>query len=50
MAFVVVSFVVSDGLRSTFDAIVQDANASIDVQVRASTEFDEVDFGQTNFD
>ena len=50
VAFVVASFVLSDGLRATFNAIVEDANASVDAQVRAASDFDEVDFGLVSFD
>jgi putative ABC transport system permease protein len=50
VAFVVASFVLSDGLRSTFNTIVEDANANVDASVRAEVEFDEVQFGVSSFD
>jgi putative ABC transport system permease protein len=50
VSFVVASFVLSDGLRRTFDNIVQDANANVDVEVRAAEEFTEVAFGVQRID
>ncbi len=50
VAFVVASFVLTDGLRATFDAIVEDANSDIDATVRAETDFDEVGFQAQTFD
>ena len=50
VAFVVASFVLSDGLRSTFNAIVEDANANVDASVRADAEFEEVQFASISFD
>ena len=44
VSFVVSSFVLTDGLSKTFDAIVEDSNAGLDAQVRAKAEFEEVDF------
>ncbi|MDH3731184.1 MAG: FtsX-like permease family protein [Acidimicrobiia bacterium] len=44
VAFVVASFVLSDGLRATFNAIVEDVSADIDATVRAEGDFDEVAF------
>ena len=44
VSFVVASLVLTDGLLDTFDQIVEDANAGIDVQVRASDEFAETQF------
>lgn len=41
VSFVVASFVVKDGLMRTFDNLVEDANAAIDVEVRARDEFSE---------
>ncbi len=40
VAFVVASFVLSDGLRATFNTIVEDANSEIDATVRSETDFD----------
>ena len=50
VAFVVASFVLADGLRATFDAIVEDVNADVDATVRAESDFDEVVFQQQTFD
>lgn len=50
VSFVVASFVLSDGLRRTFDNIVTDANEQVDVEVRAAEEFTEVDFTMQRFD
>lgn len=44
VSFVVASFVLTDGLRATFDAIVTDANEGIDAQVQARSQFEEVQF------
>ncbi len=44
VSFVVSSFVLTDGLTKTFDAIVEDSNSGLDAQVRASVEFEEVAF------
>jgi len=44
VSFVVASFVLTDGLIRTFDELVEDANADVDVEVRARSEFDEIDF------
>lgn len=40
VAFVVGSFVISDGLRSTFDEIVEGINADVDAEVRGAAAFD----------
>ena len=50
VAFVVASFVLSDGLRSTFNSIVEDANVNVDASVRADAEFEEVQFASISFD
>ena len=50
VSFVVASFVLTDGLTKTFDTIVADANADVDVEVRASDDFDEVAFGVRTID
>ena len=50
VSFVVASFVLTDGLMKTFDTIVADANADVDVEVRASDDFDEVEFGVRTID
>ena len=50
VSFVVASFVLSDGLRRTFDNIVTDANAAVDVEVRAAEEFEEVQFTMRRID
>ncbi len=44
VSFVVSSFVLTDGLRSTFNELIDDAYAGTDVQVQARGEFDEVLF------
>ena len=44
VSFVVASFVLTDGLRSTFNAIIDDASAEVDAQVRARSDFTEVEF------
>ena len=44
VSFVVASFVLTDGLRATFNTIVADANAGLDAQVQAASGFDEVQF------
>ena len=49
VSFVVASFVLTDGLRATFDNIVVDASEGVDAEVRARTEFDESDFVATTF-
>ncbi len=41
VAFVVASFVISDGLSDTFDEIVEGINADLDAEVRAATDFDD---------
>ena len=50
VSFVVASFLLGDGLRRTFDNIVQDSNANVDVEVRAAEDFEEVDFAMPRFD
>jgi putative ABC transport system permease protein len=50
VSFVVASFVLTDGLTRTFETIVEDANAQVDVEIRASDTFSEVDFGDRPFD
>lgn len=50
VSFVVASFVMTDGLRATFDNIVTDANADVDLEVRARSNFDEVQFSQNPID
>ncbi len=50
VSFVVASFVLTDGLTRTFNSIVQDANAAVDVEVRASDDFAEVDLGDRPID
>ncbi|NNF70372.1 MAG: ABC transporter permease [Acidimicrobiia bacterium] len=50
VSFVVSSFVLTDGLLKTFDNIVEDANAEVDAEVRASSEFAEVEFTYRPFD
>ena len=42
VSFVVASFVVKDGLMRTFNTIVEDANAAVDVEIRARDEFAEI--------
>lgn len=44
VSFVVASFVLTDGLRSTFDAISTDSYSDVDAQVLARSDFDEVAF------
>lgn len=44
VSFVVASFVLTDGLRSTFDDIIAEGFAGTDVQVQAESDFDEVMF------
>ena len=44
VGFVVASFVLRDGLKETFNGLVEDINADTDVQVRGVTEFSETDF------
>lgn len=44
VSFVVSSFVLTDGLGRTFDAIVEDSNSGLDAKVRAAAEFEEVNF------
>ena len=39
VSFVVSSFVLTDGLTKTFDAIVEDSNSGLDAQVRARVDF-----------
>lgn len=50
VSFVVASFVLSDGLRRTFENIVADANEEVDVEVRAAEEFTEVEFTMQRID
>ncbi len=50
VSFVVASFVLTDGLTRTFNTIVEDANAEVDVEVRASDEFAEIDLGDRPID
>jgi putative ABC transport system permease protein len=50
VSFVVASFVLTDGLTRTFDHIVEQANAEIDVQVRAKAGFDEIAIGDQRID
>ncbi len=50
VSFVVASFVLTDGLTRTFDTIIEDANAEVDVEIRARDEFSEVDLGDRPFD
>lgn len=50
VSFVVSSFVLTDGLTRTFNGIVEDANAGIDVQVRAEAGFDEIAVGDQRID
>jgi ABC-type antimicrobial peptide transport system permease subunit len=42
VSFVVSSFVLTDGLLRTFNNIVEDANAELDIEVSGRNEFDEV--------
>ena len=44
VSFVVASFVLTDGLTKTFDAIVTDSLSEVDAQVVAKSEFDEIAF------
>ncbi|NNE74381.1 MAG: ABC transporter permease [Acidimicrobiales bacterium] len=44
VSFVVASFVLTDGLRSTFNEIIDEGFAGTDVQVQAVSDFDEVMF------
>ncbi|MEO1063948.1 MAG: FtsX-like permease family protein, partial [Actinomycetota bacterium] len=41
VGFVVGAFVIRDGLKETFDGIVEDINADLDAEVRGVTEFDD---------
>ncbi|MEM9036804.1 MAG: FtsX-like permease family protein [Actinomycetota bacterium] len=41
VGFVVGAFVIRDGLKDTFDGIVEDINADLDAEVRGATEFDD---------
>lgn len=41
VGFVVSSFLISDGLKGTFDQIVSNLNEGVDAEVRGSTEFDD---------
>ena len=41
VGFVVGAFVIRDGLKDTFDGIVEDINADLDAEVRGITEFDD---------
>lgn len=41
VGFVVGSFVIRDGLKETFDEIVESLNADLDAEVRGATEFDD---------
>ena len=50
VAFVVASFVLSDGLRATFDDVLEEAVADVDVMVRAASDFDEAEFQAQTFD
>jgi putative ABC transport system permease protein len=50
VSFVVASFVLTDGLTRTFNHIVEQANADIDVQVRAKAGFDEIAVGDQRID
>jgi putative ABC transport system permease protein len=42
VSFVVSSFVLTDGLLRTFNNIVEDANAAVDIEVSGRSDFDEV--------
>lgn len=44
VSFVVASLVLTDGLLKTFDTIVADANSGVDAQIRAASDFEEVQF------
>ncbi len=50
VAFVVASFVLSDGLRATFNDIVEDTSVEIDATVRAAGDFAEVTFQAQTID
>jgi len=50
VSFVVSSFVLTDGLTRTFNTIVEDANAEVDVEVRAKDDFAEVDLTDRRID
>ncbi len=50
VAFVVASFVLTDGLRRTFDGIIENTNAGVDAKILATSEFDEVDWSQRPMD
>jgi putative ABC transport system permease protein len=50
VSFVVASFVLGDGLRRTFDNIIEDATAHVDVEVRAAEEFSESTFSVQRID
>ncbi len=50
VAFIVASFVLSDGLRATFNGIVEDTSAEIDATVRAAGDFAEVTFQAQTID
>jgi len=44
VSFVVASFVLRDGLKGTFNTLIEEINADIDVEVRGVLEFSETDF------
>ena len=44
VSFVVASFVLTDGLRATFNTMVDEGYSGVDAEVRAKAEFDEVVF------
>ncbi|MEZ5280763.1 MAG: FtsX-like permease family protein [Acidimicrobiales bacterium] len=44
VSFVVASFVLRDGLKETFNGLIEDINAQVDVEVRGYVEFSESDF------
>ncbi len=50
VSFVVASFVLTDGLVRTFNTIIEDANAEVDVEVRSKDEFSEVSLGSRPID
>jgi putative ABC transport system permease protein len=50
VSFVVASFVLSDGLTRTFDAIVEESISEVDVEVRAAKQFDEQAFANRSID
>lgn len=50
VSFVVASFVLSDGLRSSLNAMVDASYESTDAQVRASSDFDEIAFTDRQID